>query len=103
MVGEQLSGKMGGADDDEPGGMILFMQAGVAYAVPGGIDFSDIGEVNGLGGMGGLELAERNQALPPVGVAVAEQLPGVGGLDEHGEVGEIVRRVAGNVGSLRDQ
>ena len=71
---------MGGADHDDSRGTVRLAQPGVTDAIPGGIDFSDIGEVHGLVGIGGLIPAQGDQSLAPVGVAVAEQLPGVGGL-----------------------
>ena len=74
-----------------------------ADAVQAGIDGANCGEVQRLARMLPLVVAQRNQALPPVQIAVGEQAPTVFRLHENIEVCQIVGRIAQDIGCVQDQ
>src|SRR5438270_10879936 len=71
-VGEEVSREVGNTYHDGAAGVIEGPQFRVADAVNSGIDGAEVREVNGFARMRILEFLERDQALPPIGVAVRE-------------------------------
>src|SRR5579871_5215817 len=85
-VVEQLAGEVGDADDDGAGHPVGWVELNVADAIELRVDGAEVVEVKGVVRMCVLIVAQSDQALAPIEVAVAEQLPARGRIYERSEV-----------------
>ncbi len=100
---EKLAGEIGGADDDGAGHALVWMELRVTDAIDLGIDRAEVVEIHRVVRVLRLIVAQREKALAPIEVAVAEEFPACRGIHERREVREIAGSVAEDVGCVDDE
>jgi hypothetical protein len=103
VVLEQLTRKMRGAHHYNAGGVIRFAKPNVTDPIECRIYFADVRQIDRFGRMLPLIIAQREHALTPVTITVAEHVPCFIGRNGNRKIGKIVWRIAADVGGLANQ